>query len=96
MSNLVSRVARAFNVCYFNEHYTEVSRRSKRWFYLRRAQAVKDGDVVTPMAHKCILKEHVKSGGMKFLPLSAWTYQVNARAQRTYYKDLEGRTCTCL
>lgn len=69
-----------------------------QWFCIRRAKAeklVNKPDPVTPNVNKLMLRYHEASAGLAVKAVSAWSYQVSSTEEKTYYVDLQEKTCSC-
>lgn len=70
-----------------------------QWFCIRRAKAAKllaQPDPVTPNVNKLMLRYHKAAAGLSVIPVSAWSYQVSTPEGKSYYVDLEKKSCTCM
>lgn len=68
------------------------------WFCIRRAKAERLSalpDPITPNVNKLLLRYQSESAGMCVKGVSAMSFQVNS-GEKSYYVDLQKKTCTCL
>ncbi|XP_010468767.1 PREDICTED: uncharacterized protein LOC104748886 [Camelina sativa] len=70
-----------------------------QWFCIRRAKAKKLATLpepITPNVNKFMLRNHVASAGLAVIAVSDWAYQVSETEGKTYFVDLEKKSCSCI
>ncbi|XP_010468585.1 PREDICTED: uncharacterized protein LOC104748678 [Camelina sativa] len=69
-----------------------------QWFCIRRAKAKKLATLpepITPNVNKFMLRYHLESAGLAVTAVSDWCYEVKKTPGKTYFVDLQNKSCTC-
>ncbi|CAE6224290.1 unnamed protein product [Arabidopsis arenosa] len=69
-----------------------------QWFCFRRAKAkrlLSLPEPITPNVNKLMMRYHTASAGLNVKGVSDWSYQVSTPEGKSYYVDLQKKTCSC-